>query len=115
MHLQQGLINDPKSGPKQYVIEENNIYSILLDEEIMRQHYKYYSVETAEEIIRNLQSAWEKRRSFRTWGPSAIAYYSENAPETISRYLGAFKKAGIDEIDGIKIPHRFKDRIKPRQ
>lgn len=108
----------PKRAIKDHIedsrdTEEDSVddsdYSILFDKEAMRQQYQDYSVDTAEEIIKNLRKAWEERRRWSSpWGPGIIADYSTKTPETISRYLGAFKKAGIDNIDGIEIPHRFK-------
>lgn len=94
-----------------YIGEIEEEYAILFDKENMRKYYKYYSIDTAEEIIRNLNKAWGERRRFNArWGPGLLSRYSKKKPETISRYLGAFRKAGIDKIKGIPIPHTFKSR-----
>ena len=102
----------PVEVNREMVISEiDEEYAILLDKVTMRKFYQYYSVDTAEEIIQNLQKAWSERRRWSgRWGPGVISRYSKKTPETIGRYLGAFKKAGIDCIKGISIPHTFKSR-----
>ena len=82
-----------------------HIDRLLSDLPTMRQHYTDYNPVTAKAIIEALPQAWalwcgEGGR----WGPGYIARVCSLSATTIGRYLAAFKKAGLDEIDGIKIP-----------
>ena len=85
--------------------EEMDIDQLLSDLPTMRQHYKDYNPVTAREIIEALPRAWALHcDEGGRWGPGFIAkVYSLNST-TIGRYCGAFKKAGLEEVEGIEIP-----------
>jgi hypothetical protein len=91
--------------------ETQNIYELISDAPTMRKYYKDYSAKNAMVILQAIPDAWEeysKEYSGR-WGPGFIAKIAGYTAATVGRYLRAFKKAGIDEIEGkngemIKIP-----------
>jgi hypothetical protein len=85
--------------------EPLNLDRLLTDLSTMRQHYKDYSSTTAREIIEALPEAWKLHNSEGgRWEPGFIARVYHLNATTIGRYCGAFKKAGISEVNDIKIP-----------
>lgn len=86
---------------------------ILSDRKKMRELYPDYSPKTAKAIVDAIPKARiDFHKNGGHWGPNKIAKIIKITPSTISRYLGAIKKAGIEEIPGdgemIPIPHTSK-------
>jgi hypothetical protein len=94
----------------------NNVEEKISNTSQMKAYYKDYNPETARAILVAIPNAWkENQRMGRRWGPGIIAKKVNLAPAVTSRYLAAFKKAGITEIvhEGktIPIPHNFRTNL----
>jgi hypothetical protein len=89
---------------------------VLSDISKMKKYYRSYSLVTAKEIYDAIPKAWDSynRELGGQWGPETIAKNCNSVMATVSRYLGAFAKAGITKItykgDEIPIPHRSSNR-----
>jgi len=78
---------------------------LLPDLPTMRQHYEHYSPITAQEILEAIPRAWHLWcHEGGRWGPGFIGRVCNVTAATVGRYLSAFKKAGLSEMDGIRIP-----------
>jgi hypothetical protein len=93
--------------------------SRIEDVDTMKEYHRIYSVETAREILKAIPIAYREwsRNELDQWGPGAICKHGSinRSAATISRYLGAFERAGIKEVDGIPIPHRFRSQNHKKQ
>jgi hypothetical protein len=74
----------------------------------MKKHYSDYSEPTARIIIESFPEAYELWDFDGQWGPSIIAEVCGWSADTVGRYLGALKKAGIDTVNGMQIPHKHR-------
>lgn len=83
---------------------QTSIDRLLMNKDVMRQYYRDYSPKTAREIVRKIPEAWDLcNEELGRWGPGFIARVYALNSTTIGRYLKAFRKAGITEVDGIEI------------
>jgi len=100
------------SGKAEGPDETPTIESRIEDVATMKRYHKTYSVQTARKILAAIPIAHDKwsRNQLDQWGPDAIRKYGKvkRSAATISRYLGAFGQAGIEQVDGVSIPHRFR-------
>ncbi|MBN1814951.1 MAG: hypothetical protein JXA14_24145 [Anaerolineae bacterium] len=99
------VLQDDHGG--QHQLTEPELLDILTNRERMKKYHKHYSSATAREIAGALQRA--KARSEwdnLPWGPGIIAEDSKVSVSatTVGRYLKAFRKAGLVEIYGIRLP-----------
>ncbi len=89
------------------VSTDKKIESMVSDVTVMRQYYGDYSSKTGENILENLEAAWDYHiNNGGQWGPGTISKFVFREPAVISRYLGAFTRADITDYKGIRIPHR---------
>jgi len=99
--------------------EPPTVESRIEDVATMKQYLKTYSVQTAKEILEAIPIAHDKwsGKLEGQWGPDAIRFYGplDTSAATISRYLGAFVRAGIKEVQGIPLPHRFRGQDHKKQ
>lgn len=80
---------------------------ILLNGKEMKQYYKDYSPQSAKTIIESLPHAERKAEAqSKTLTVTILAKEMGYELETVSRYLGAFKKAGFYELLRVKLPGR---------
>ncbi len=80
-------------------------YAVIGNRQVMAKHMKYYSPETAIEIAKALPEAWKRYiNEGGRWGPGQVRKVCLSATvDTIGRYVTAFKKASITEIDGVEL------------
>jgi hypothetical protein len=72
-----------------------------------RKYLKQYNAKTAKQIGDAIPNAWERFNGADgggQWGPGYIAKEAFYAPETVGRYLRAFRAMGITRIHGIDLP-----------
>lgn len=93
-------------------LRQRHIEAAVTDTDLMKAYLPSYSVHTGWRILNSLQPAWDKYcfRQEGQWGPGIIAKESTLNRSVVSRYLGAFVRAGITEYLGIHIPHRFHEK-----
>jgi len=83
---------------------------LVQDEQTMRKYKSSYSSSTAVNIVKAIPKLHGKHYEYETqWGPGIIADKVYLDPATVSRYLAAFVKRGIKYIEGVEVPHRFRD------
>jgi hypothetical protein len=83
---------------------------LVQDDQAMRKYKSGYSSSTAVNIVKAIPKLHGKHWEYETqWGPGIIAEHLYLAPETVSRYLAAFVRRGIRFINGVEVPHRFRD------
>ena len=71
----------------------------------MKQYYRYYSIETAKEILNVVEQAWNLQQSEGgRWGPNKFKGLVNATVTTIGRYINAFKKAGVTHWEGVELP-----------
>jgi hypothetical protein len=98
--LPEGITQQPEDG----------IPEILKDVPVMKGYYKDYTLSAAMQIAKVLPEAyraWEKETTGHRWSASIIAQSAAMARETVSRYLSAFRKAGVTKVNGTPVPPKY--------
>lgn len=77
----------------------------IFDVQKMKVFYLGYNVNTAKAVIDKLPMAWNLyAHEGGRWGPAFVEKAGGVVRGTASRYLNAFKKAGLTQLNGIELP-----------
>jgi hypothetical protein len=93
-------------GDRQSKLDKPHLATIngLPDPKVMRAIWDEYSPETAQHIATHLPEAYAACDDPATrWGPTLIAPFVSLKRETVSRYMSAWRKAKLTELNGIPL------------
>jgi hypothetical protein len=92
-------------GDRQSKLDKPHLATIngLPDPKAMRAIWDEYSPETAQHIATHLPEAYAACDDPAKWGPTLIAPFVSLKRETVSRYMSAWRKAKLTELNGIPL------------
>jgi len=88
------------------ILDNAAIQALISDTQAMSKHMSSssYNPVTARAIKDAISQAWDLyTEEAGRWGPGKVARIASVNRDTISRYVNAWKKAGITKIDGIEL------------